>query len=144
MRTILALCLSVILLGCAEEDHVGKRPDAAAPVLTVSQALDPMQFGRSIRVQGRVSEVCQEEGCWMTITDGSAFLRMSFKDEAFYVPMELHGEVIVEGTIREEVFEQESARALASTIGRSHDEIDAMLGDQRLPIMTSTGVLFLN
>ena len=34
---------------------------------------------------------------WMVISDGSKKLRMSFKDEAFTVPMKLQGQVLVEG-----------------------------------------------
>jgi len=78
----------------------------------------------------------------MTITDGSHYLRMTFKDESFYVPLELEGDVVVEGVVREEVYDEESARAIGETVGMTPDQIEYIEGDQRIPIMVATGVLF--
>ena len=139
---MMLLFVGLTLVACDSDAYVGKKPAADDPVLTVSEALEPATLGRTIRVKGRVAAVCQMEGCWMTITDGERHLRMSFNDD-FYVPLELDGEVIVEGKINEEVHTEESAKEIGETIGLSPEEIEYISGDQRIPIMSSTGVLFL-
>jgi len=133
-----------VLISCSKPDFVGVRPHDDAQLMTTSTALQPVNYGRSIVVQGKVVEVCQEEGCWMVITDGSTRLRMSFKDEAFTVPMHTKGEVVVEGTINEDIFDEESSKAIAATLGLTQPLIDSIHGDKRIPIMTAVGVRFLN
>lgn len=82
---------------------MGKQPDPSRPPITVSEAIAPSNHGRTITIKGTVARVCQEEGCWMEITDGVASVRMTFRDEAFTVPVGLQGQVLVEGVIREEI-----------------------------------------
>ena len=136
--------LTIFLSSCAEDNFVGERPVDSGKVLTVTEAVQPQQLGRAIRVRGTVRAVCQDEGCWMTITDGTSYLRMTFLNEKFTVSMELDGNVIVEGTIYEEIYEKEAAQAVSETIGYTPDEVEMIDGDHRLPIMTTTGVLFLD
>jgi hypothetical protein len=79
----------------------------------------------------------------MTITDETSTIRVAFKDGDFVVPIALTGHVIVEGTIREEIFDEENAKAVGRSIGMGDETVDAMKGDQRLPLLTATGVLIL-
>ena len=139
----ITMITSLLITSCADDDFVGKRPDQDASTITVSEAVETSSLGRDVRVRGTVSSVCQEEGCWMSISDGNAFLRMTFKDESFYVPMDLKGDVVVEGVVREEVYSADDARAIGSSLGWTASQIEALEGDQRIPIMVATGVLFL-
>lgn len=141
---LLVFVIAVIALvsGCSKDNFRGNRPDETQNALTVSQAVDPVNYGRTIRVKGAIDAICQEEGCWMVISDGSKKLRISFKDEAFTVPMKLQGQVLVEGIVKEELLAEDVAKAIGPTIGKSDAEIAAMSGDQRIPLMTATGVLF--
>lgn len=143
-KLLLFASIAIAVIGCSTEDHVGQRPNDEAEALTVTEALEQGNLGRSIRVGGEVAAVCQEEGCWMTITDETSTLRLTFKDGEFVVPISLTGTVVVEGVIREEIFDEESAKAVGRSIGMSDAEVDAMKGDQRLPLMTATGVLFVD
>ena len=46
----------------------------------------PADFvGKSVRVEGRVADVCQKMGCWMVIADGDQSMRVLMKDHAFAV-----------------------------------------------------------
>ena len=142
---ILAGGLTALMLSsCSQETFVGDRPDDSGKIMTVTEAVQQQQVGRSIRVRGTVKAVCQDEGCWMAITDGTSYLRMTFIDEKFTVAMELEGDVIVEGVIHEEIYEEDAARAIGETIGYTPDEVEMISGDKRIPIMTSTGVLILD
>lgn len=141
MKTILVIvALSAFLLSSCSRTKVLGTPPSTTTVLTVSQALDPRSFGRTVTIKGTVRSVCQEEGCWMVITDGSSSLRMTFKQEAFTVPLSLLGEVVVEGVVQEELVDEETARAIGPTIGMTDATVQAMRGDQRIPLMTTTGI----
>ena len=76
----------------------------------------------------------------MSITDGSSYLRVTFKDEAFYVPTTLSGPVVVRGVVNESVVEQDVAQAIGGSIGLSDEAIAAIEGDQRIAMMVATGV----
>jgi hypothetical protein len=138
-----AACIFLLLLAsCAPQDQAGKPLANNLPVLTVSQAIEPGRLGKTVQVRGKVEEVCQDEGCWLTVQDGTSGLRVSFKQSGFVVPMDLEGSVLVEGTVEEEVFEEEDAKLIAETMGWKDDQIRQIQGDTRLPIMVGTGVRF--
>jgi hypothetical protein len=118
---IVTLMFSGLVLGCSKPDHIGVKPDATQAVISVSDATKPANIGRTIAIRGTVGSVCQDEGCWVTITDGSAEIKMRFTDESLGVPMDLRGEVLAEGVVRENI-----------------------VGSARVPEMSATGVLFLN
>ena len=80
----------------------------------------------------------------MSITDGTSYLRMTFTEMTTLVPMDLSGDVIVEGVVTEDVYEEDVAKAVGGSIGMTEQEIAAISGDQRIPMMTATGVLFLD
>jgi hypothetical protein len=45
---------------------------------------------KDVLIKGKVSEVCQKKGCWMTVNDGSGKdVRIRFQDYAFFVPMNI-------------------------------------------------------
>lgn len=53
------------------------------------------------KIKGKVSEVCQEKGCWMKMenTNGEK-LMVKFKDYAFFMPKNIIGkEVVLEGRL---------------------------------------------
>jgi len=135
---LLILC-TVLLSACGREKFLGSKPDTANAI-TVSQALDPRSFGRTVTIKGTVGKVCQEEGCWMVITDGSKSLRMNFKNESFTVPLTLHGEVFVEGVVLDELVDEETAQSIGQSIGMSERSTSAMHGDQRIPMMVTSGI----
>jgi hypothetical protein len=47
--------------------------------------------GRSVVVEGQIVDVCQKKGCWMTMLDGDREMRVTFKDYAFFVPLDASG-----------------------------------------------------
>lgn len=63
---------------------------------------DPTPYeGKTVRVAGRVTDVCQKAGCWMVMTDDTRHLRVTMKDHAFSVDKQGAGaECIVEGVVK--------------------------------------------
>jgi hypothetical protein len=139
----MTVMVALLLTACRDNKVVGEKPDTSGPVLTVTEALQPTNFDRAITVQGTIREVCQEEGCWMTITDGKKTVRMTFKDEAFRVAIASKGEVHVKGVIHEEIVDEASAQAIGPSMGMSAEAAAQLTGDQRWPLMTASGVEFL-
>lgn len=62
---------------------------------------DPAPYeGKTIRVQGRVTDVCQKAGCWMVMADDTRHMRITMKDHAFSVDKQGSGaDCIVEGVV---------------------------------------------
>lgn len=142
-RLFLIAFVSLSLVSCSEDRQRGELTFSEAPsnALSVTDALDPRNAGRMITVRGTVHAVCQDEGCWMVITDGRSRLRMTFEEAAFTVPMDLAGEVVVQGTVREELVPLETAQAILPSLGVKQEQIDSLTGDQRIPLMVADGVL---
>lgn len=42
-------------------------------------------------VEGVVAAACDRKGCWMQLSDGGRAVRVTFKDYAFFVPLESKG-----------------------------------------------------
>ena len=51
-------------------------------------------LGNKVQVIGPIHRVCTKKGCWMSLKDGDASLRVTFKDYRFFMPTSLG-----EGTI---------------------------------------------
>lgn len=150
MHNLLFLLSIVLFLapGCSSDSTFGEPPAIDAPTITVSEALNPTSFGRVVTIRGTVYSVCQQEGCWMTLTDPHTtpkqVLRVQFEGGSWYVPTALTGEVMVTGTVREDVFSEEDAKAIAETMGWSEARLQQMTGDQRIPLFTATGMRILD
>ncbi|HCN05661.1 MAG TPA: hypothetical protein DIS79_08570 [Bacteroidetes bacterium] len=143
MMTIVVVLVSLLVVSCSDDRILGKSPNENGPVLSVTEALRQENLDRTIVVRGTIALVCQDEGCWMSITDGQRRLRMTFEDEAFTVPISATGSVIVEGVIHEELVDAASAQAMGPSIGA--DSVTTRVdGDQRIPLMTARGVKFLD
>lgn len=84
--------------------------DADANPTSLEALLDsPLDYlGAPVRIEARISQVCQKKGCFMIATSGKDAVRISFKDYAFFVPTDTGGKtvtltgVLVERTLSEE------------------------------------------
>jgi len=75
--------------------------------------------GQTLRVRGRVADVCQKMGCWMVIThdtsEGSRTLRVRMKDHAFSVAKDCTGSIAqVEGVVTSKQVDPDEAAHFAS------------------------------
>jgi hypothetical protein len=53
-----------------------------------------------VLVESTVAKVCEQRGCWLALKSASSQLHVTFKDEAFFVPVSLVGKtVLVEGRL---------------------------------------------
>jgi hypothetical protein len=77
-------------------------PDAK-PVALTAVLEKPADYTKApVLIEGFVEAACQTRGCWMQITpeSGKAGMRVTFKDYAFFVPLDSKGMTArMEGTV---------------------------------------------
>lgn len=118
--------------GAEAEKHFGEKitSDGAIPYAKlVSQMGDADSL--QVKVQGKVDEVCQKKGCWMTIVNPEDAegeeLFVKFKDYGFFMPFDLSGqEVVMEGYAFREVTSVEELRHYAEDAKEPQEVIDAI------------------
>lgn len=103
MRRILLPALLFAAIGLAhagEPTRYGKPLPAtkAVPVAQAVAAFDTLA-GTPQRYSGRITQVCQAEGCWMVLEDNGQTARVMFKDHAFLIPKDSSGRAEVVGVL---------------------------------------------
>ena len=72
----------------------------------------------AVRVETRVSKVCQKKGCFFIAQAGDSVVRVSFKDYSFFVPTDISGKrVMLVGEVVANELSPEKARHLAEDLG---------------------------
>ena len=87
--------------------------DANATPASLEALLDsPADYvDTAVKVDARISQVCQKKGCFMIATAGDKAVRISFKDYSFFVPTDTGGKTVtLTGTfIERELSEKQAA-----------------------------------
>ncbi|MEZ6186496.1 MAG: DUF4920 domain-containing protein [Planctomycetota bacterium] len=99
--------------------------------------------GKTIRLEGRIQDVCRKKGCWMVLRDGEAEVRIKFKDYGFFVPRDSSGrDVIVQGVAKAETISEEVAKHYAEE-GGDPEKAKEIEGPQTVVSFVATGVEIL-
>ena len=96
--------------------HFGA-PFTVEAVLPAADLLaDPAAYvGQTVRVEGRVADVCQQAGCWMVLAEGDKSIRVMMKDHAFAVDKGGTGAIAdIEGEVVETPIDPATVEHLAS------------------------------
>jgi hypothetical protein len=86
--------------------------DAEATSASLETLLDnPDDYlDTSVRVEARISQVCQKKGCFMIASAGDRAVRISFRDYSFFVPTDTSGKTVtLTGTLVERVLSEKQA-----------------------------------
>lgn len=86
--------------------------DESAKPMSLATLLDSADeyVDTAVRVEARISQVCQKKGCFMIATSGDKAVRISFRDYAFFVPTDTGGKTVtLTGTVVERVLSEEQA-----------------------------------
>jgi hypothetical protein len=96
-----------------------------------------------VKVFGKILEVCQHTGCWMTFDLGNGEeIMVNMKDHDFYVPMDAAGKTAwVEGLAIRELISVELLKHYAEDAGRSQEYIDAITEDAWKFTIEAKGVI---
>lgn len=96
----LALFAVIGLAHAGEPARFGRPLPASAPVAVADAvAAFDQHAGKPARFSGRITEVCQAEGCWMVLEDNGQTARVMFKDHAFLIPKDSSGRALVGGVL---------------------------------------------
>ena len=101
---------------------------------------------KDMKIKGVVKEVCQEKGCWMTMTlDNGDEMRVTFKDYKIFVPKDLGGkEVVLDGFAYTDTTSVEKLRHYAEDAGKSEAEIAAITSPKQQLAFEAKGVVVMN
>ena len=86
--------------------------DADATTASLETLLDnPDDYlDTPVRVEARISQVCQKKGCFMIASAGDRAVRISFKDYSFFVPTDTDGKTVtLTGTLIERELSEKQA-----------------------------------
>lgn len=95
-----------------------------------------------LKVSGKIVDVCQEKGCWMTVDTGNGNeIRVKFKDYAFFVPKDASGKkTVIEGEAKMETVDVATLKHYAEDAGKSKEEIEAITEPETKLTFVATGV----
>lgn len=117
--------LLVLLLSIPFAIHAGDSKTYGAPIvdataavpISVAAADTDAYAGAEHRFSGRITEVCQKEGCWMMLEDDGHAARVMMRDHAFLVPKDASGRAEVYGVLSVKELSKEAADHLAEDAG---------------------------
>ncbi len=127
-------------------ERFGAPLSEAAPVALASVLASPKDHaGKTVKVRGQVSGVCQKKGCWMTLvppdkTDATP-VRISFKDYGFFVPTSIMGkQVLAEGVFELKILPQAQAQHYADDAVKPGEKAKKVVGDQQTLALVASGI----
>lgn len=120
----------------------GENIDAAVPVMKIADiyaSLDSYQ-NKLVVVEGDVTEVCQNMGCWTMISDGKNEIR-AMTLHKFFLPKDLKNvKAVVHGEFEVQEMTEEQAKHFAEESGKSTENIK---GPQKLYRIKAAGIKIL-
>jgi hypothetical protein len=121
----------------------GSDIDAAQQVIKISDIfadLDAYQ-NKKVVVEGTLSEVCQEMGCWTILTDGTNEIR-AMTLHKYFLPKDLQSglKVVVEGEFETKEITEEQAKHFAEESKNPKVKPDDIKGPQKMHRIKASGI----
>lgn len=155
MKKILSLVIALVFCGSlfaqppsidAKEGMVFGKETSKKDAMDTKELATVVADGKeaTIKVKGKVSEVCEAEGCWLRMETPTGSMMIRMKDHAFFVPVSLKDQKIVaEGTVTVKETSVDMLRHYAEDAGKSKAEIEAITEPKKEMVMMATGILVL-
>ena len=99
LSSLSLLIFSSLALASEPKTYGEALPEATAVPISVAAADADAYVGKANRFSGRITEVCQKEGCWMMLEDNGEVARVMMHDHAFAVPKDASGRAEVHGVL---------------------------------------------
>ena len=119
----------------------------AGNVITVEQLTANMKGKEGkvdVTLKGKVTEVCQEMGCWIKVQSENGDMTVRMKDHSFFVPLVLSGKtVIIEGFAEEKITSVEQLQDIAKDSGKSKEEVAKITQPKKEIVVQAKAVLVL-
>ena len=124
-------------------EHYGWAFTTAGPAMPISTAIEAcVPSGKVCRIAAKVSGVCQNKGCWMTLTapELKQEVRVKFKDYAFFMPKNaMGGKVDIEGVLTEREMPQDEAQHYADDAAKAGEAPRKVTGPVKAYQIMATG-----
>lgn len=147
---VFAVCFSAAIYGQDPQSAAkgvtygaGTTADGAISVNDLGSKLSDNKYNG--KIQGKVSEVCQEKGCWMKIekADGEKVM-VKFKDYKYFMPKDIVGkEVVLDGEASVKEVSVKQLQHYARDAGKSDEEIKKIKEPKKELQFVAKGVLVL-
>ena len=117
MHKMIVSCLLLLVSAVASAASFGdKMPDGVAT--DIGAAVSAPDAGeRAGKFVGRITQVCQKEGCWLVIESDGKAARVRTKDHAFVVPKDSKGTATVFGVLSPIEMSAKEAKHLSDDAG---------------------------
>lgn len=148
----LALLAALFPFSGSASDHAagqvyGKAP-AATETTTIARLLaDPQAFaGKTVKVEGKVLDVCPKMGCWMELGATGGTVRIQVEDGVLVFPVDAKGKpAVAEGKVEIQSMSREQyvqwAEHLAEERGEAFDAAKIGEGPYKLVLIHATGAV---
>lgn len=122
IRYLTATLLIVLCThSCSRPAVFGEDINDATQSVSVSEARQLRNRGRTVIVRGTLANVCQEEGCNFALVDDSSEIITRFIEEGVGIPITSTGTVLVKGTV-----------------------VDTVISNTHVPAIQARGVKFVD
>ena len=149
---LLLCCVSIAFIVYAQEPQpadkgvtygAGTTETGAVPANDIEKKLTNNQY--TGKVVGKVTDVCQEKGCWMKVeTANGEKMMVKFRDYGFFMPKNIVGkEVVLEGDASIKETSVKQLQHYAKDAGKSPEEIAKIKEPKKELIFIAKGVLVL-
>lgn len=100
----------------------------------------------NVAVKGKVTNVCEKKGCWLTIeTENNEQFFVKMKDYAFFVPTALVGKnVVLEGNAETKLTTVDELKHYAEDAKKPQSEIDAITDPKEEIRFMANGIKVVN
>lgn len=100
----------------------------------------------NVAVKGKVLEVCDKKGCWLTVeTENKEKFFVKMKDYAYFVPLSLVGKnVILEGDAESKIVSVDELKHYAEDAKKPQAEIDAITVPKEEIRFMASGIKVVN
>ena len=117
--------------------------DGAIPVSELPAKLNGSE-PTTIKVSGKVKEVCKSEGCWLKMETANGTMMIKMKDHSFLVPLSMNGKtIVVDGVATLKETSVDMLKHYAEDAGKTKAEIDAITKPKKEITMEAKGILVL-
>jgi hypothetical protein len=96
---------------------------------------------KEVLVEGTISEVCENKGCWMVVDAGDKHVRVEFKDYGFFVPWGSEKKKIkMQGMIETKIVSAKAAEHMAGEMKNPPVDKDKLNTDQTITVFTASAI----
>lgn len=148
------LSLTFCLIGAfafAQSSFIGQKfgenvaPGDVKPVAKMETAMGEKTTA-DMKIEGKVVDVCKKKGCWMTLEmPNGEPMRVTFKDYAFFMPMDVVGKkVVLDGIAKKQTISAETLRHYAEDAKKTPEEVAKITDPKKELAFEAKGVVILD